>query len=149
MSRTYRLRHCPSLPGTAKHFAFTARSKWRRNEEIVLAVARKLAPDVFVKIHDEPYLPWLTGSPDRCQNADARSVLDVLEGQIVFPLGSPHCHPWRKRYAINIRAAKFYRKVAHRNIRRIVKYLLNKSPGDVEDRLMPLWYEHWDRRRIT
>ena len=149
MARTFRFRHCPSLPGTAKHFAFTCGGKWRRKQEIILETARRLAPEVFIKIHDEPYLPWWKGLATRQQNADARSVLDVLENQVVVPLMSPHFHPWKRRYAINIRIAKYYRRKAHKNIRRISKQLLNSSQGDYEDMLMPMWYEHWDRWDIT
>ena len=149
MARTYRLRHCPSLPGTAKHFAFTAGNSWRRREEIILATARRLVPEVFIKVHDEPYLRRWRGRPTSDQNREARSVLDVLENQVVVPLMSPHSHPWRRRYGINIRLAKYYLKKAHRRIRRISKHLLNKSQKDFEDMLMPAWYEHWDRWDIT
>jgi hypothetical protein len=149
MARTYRFRHCPSLPGTAKHFAFTASSSWHRREEIILATARQVAPEIFIQIHSESYLPWLKGRPARQQNAAARSVLDVLEHQVVVPLMSPHFHPWKRRYGINIRLAKYYRKIAHRNIRRIAKHLLNKFNGDFEGMLMPMWYEYWDRWSIT
>jgi hypothetical protein len=150
MARTFRFRHCPSLPGTATHFAFTSGSNnWQRRGEIILETAKRLAPDVFFKVHDEPYLPWWKGLPTRQQEADARSILDVLENQVLVPLMSPHAHPWRRRYAINIRLAQYYRKKAHRHIRRISKQLLNRSPGDYEDMLMPMWYEHWNRRDIT
>ena len=149
MARTYRFRHCPTLPGTAKHFAFTCSNSWRRREDIILATARRLAPEVFIKVHDEPYMRRWKGRPTRDQDRDARSILDVLENEVVVPLMSPHSHPWRRRYGINIRLAKYYRKKAHRNIRRISKHLLNKSPGDYEDMVMPAWYEHWDRWDIT
>jgi hypothetical protein len=108
-----------------------------------------LAPEVFIKIHDEPYLRWWKGRPTHDQNRDARSVLDVLENQVVVSLMSPHIHPWRRHYGINLRIAKWYRKQAHRIIRRRAKHLLNKSPKDFEDMLMPMWYEHWDRWDIT
>ena len=149
MARTYRLRHCPSLPGTARHFAHTSDNSWRRREVIILATARRLAPEIFIRIHDEPYLPWLRGLPSRLQNRDARSVLDVLENQVVVPLMLPHSHPWCRHRSINLRVAKYYRKRAHREIRRLAKQLLNKSPGNYEEMLMPAWYEHWDRWNIT
>ena len=128
MARTYRFRHCPTLPGTAKHFAFTSSNSWRRREDIILATARRLAPEVFIKIHDEPHLRWCKGRPTRDQSRDARSILDVLENQVVVPLMSPHSHPWRRRYGINIRLAKYYLKKAHRNIRRILQNTYSTSP---------------------
>jgi hypothetical protein len=108
-----------------------------------------LAPEVFIKVYDEPYMRRWKGRPTRDQNRDARSILDVLENQVIVPLMSPHSHPWRRHYGINLRIAKYYRKRAHREIRRRAKQLLNRSPGDYEDMLMPMWYEHWDRWDIT
>jgi len=137
------------LPGTAKHFAFTASSSWKRREEIILATARRLVPEIFIKIHGESYLPWLRGRPAREQDRDARSVHDLLETQVIVPLLSPHFHPWKKRYGINIRLAKYYRKKAHRNIRRFSKQLLNKAPVDFDNLLLPMWHQHWDRWDIT
>jgi hypothetical protein len=149
MARTYRLRHCPSLPGTAKHFAFTHSDSWRHREEVILATTRRLAPEVFIEVHTAKFMRRWKGLPTRYQNTDARSILDVLENQVMVPLMSPHSHPWRRRYGINIRLAKYYLKKAHRNIRRISKHLLNKSQKDFEDMVMPAWYEHWDRWSIT
>lgn len=142
MARTYRLRHHPSFPGTAKKFAFTHAGSWRRREQIILATARRMFPDVFINVYGGRFLK---GRIAYQQCGDARSILDTLERQIVVPLMSPHSHPWRRHYGINLRVAKWYRQQAHRNMKHRTHQLLNKSPGDYEDMLMPLWYEHWDR----
>lgn len=149
MARTFRLRHCPSLPGTAKHFAFTGGSSWRRRDEIVLDAAKRLFPTVFTSVCEgDTWNQWKLWHAYR-QRGDARSILDTLEEQVIVPLLSPHCHPWRRHYGINLRIAKYYRRRAHKNIRKIAKHLLNKSPKDFEDMVMPAWYEHWDCWDIT
>ena len=149
MARTYRLRHCPSLPGTAKHFAFTSNNSWRRREDLILNRAKALFPEIFKAARDgNTWNRWLVWRAYH-KRGDARSILDTLEGQIIVPLMSPHAHPWRRHYGINLRIAKYYRRWAHKNIRRISKHLLNKAPVDFDEVLMPAWYEHWDRWDIT
>jgi hypothetical protein len=145
MARTFRLRHCPSLPGTAKHFAFTRGSAHFHREEAILEEVKRLAPEVKIKMSKWKYLRFSR----REQDGDARSVLDMLEYQIVVPLLSPHFHPWRRRYGINVKAAKYYRQVAHRNIRRITKHVLNKAQDDYDNMILPAWYEYFDRWNFT
>jgi len=148
MARTFRLRHLPSLPGTAKKFAFTHSDAWYERNTMILEQARRLTPEIFIATYESEQL----GRPGRIayyQNGDARSVVDTLEGQIVVPLLSPHFHPWRRHYGCNLRIARYYRKMAHRKIRRRAKQLLNHEHGDFDELLMPAWYEHWDRWNIT
>ena len=145
MARTFRIRHLPSLPGTARRFAFTHSDGWRQKEKLILALAARLAPQTTVATHT------LFGPVriDHTQDGDARSIVDTLEKQVVVPLLSPGSHPWISRYGVNIRIAKYYRRKAHRRIRRKAKHLLNKSGRDFDDMVMPAWYEHWDRWDIT
>lgn len=147
MARTYRLRHCPSLPGTAKHFAFTHANWWLEREKLVIEMARQSFPQIFsnpsVVGQHRNRLWWAYR-----RQGDIRSILDTLEAQIIVPLMSPHSHPWRRHGGINVRIAKSYRAQAHRNIRRQAKHLLNKSGQDYNNMLMPLWYEYWDRWMI-
>ena len=145
MARTFRLRHCPSLPGTAKHFAFTYASSCFKKDATIIEMVHRLAPEVKVKTSRWKYWRYLRSE----QNRDARSMIEVLENQIIVPLLSPHFHPWRKRYGINVRAAKYYRRVAHRNIRRITKHILNKTKDDYDNMILPAWYEYFDRWSFT
>jgi hypothetical protein len=64
------------------------------------------------------------------------------------PILSPHYHPW-VRYRANLRANVFYRRVAHKTIRKTVKHLLNRSQVDFDEMLMPLWREYFDTWHFT
>lgn len=143
MARTYRLRHYPIVPGTARRFAFThARCGWHR-EQLILATARRMFPDVPIATYPGPFLK---GQRSYYQNRDAQSILDTLDDQLTIPLASPYFHPWRRRscYGLNIRKARRLRIAAHRKIRRIAKSRLNHSLIDFDELLMPMWNEHWD-----
>lgn len=147
MARTFRLRHCPPLPGTARHFAFTHGSSYKTKEAAVLKLAKERAPDVMIQLcttkwSNRSYFMW-------DQLGDARSVLEVAEDQVIVPILSPWYHPWHKRYGINVRRAKYYRQVAHRNIRRITKQMLNKPNDDYDNMSLPAWYEYFDRWSFT
>ena len=106
---------------------------------------KRLAPEITIKMSRWKYLLFSR----REQDGDARRMLDVMENQITVPLLSPHFHPWRRRYGINVRAAKYYRQVAHRNIRRITKHVLNKTKDDYDNMILPAWYEYFDRWNFT
>jgi len=69
-------------------------------------------------------------------------------GELMVPILSPHWHP-AVRYRANVQANVFYRRVAHKNMRRVAKHLLNRSGRDFDEMLMPLWREHFDTWNFT
>jgi len=60
------------------------------------------------------------------------------------PILSPWFHPYVK-YSSNTPINVYYRKLAHRKMRRYTNYLLNKSGKDFDNMPYPTWYEYFDR----
>lgn len=71
-----------------------------------------------------------------------------LKNPPMVPIISPHWHPW-VRYRANQRANVWYRKQAHKTIRKIAKHLLNRSGRDYDAMLMPKWREYFDTWNFT
>lgn len=142
MARTFRIRHLPSLPGTARRFAFTHSNAWLEKDKLILALVKRLAPGIPVRTYYDGRVAYI-------QHDDIRGLIETLEKQIVVPLLSPHFHPWIRSRGINLRTARYYRKRAHRTIRHRSKQLLNHSPIDPDELLMPAWHEHWNSWNIN
>ncbi len=152
MSRTYRHRHLPVIAGSSRKYV-EHYSRWRREEKAYDEIWRIVAHELLqLPCIDHGKKRW--GYQHLHQNCvpwtdrHAHTLVDRLEEDMIWPVGTKGGHPWVNWCHIcsaHKSVKKWYRQQAYRRMRRRTRQLLttyfNRDPDSI---LMPLRNEYID-----
>lgn len=150
MSRTYRLRNLPSLPGSAKKFvdsrvrAYHKEAEdvyWHKLAHEVLGLPctvgkRKRRHNYWGKHYD--CIPW-----DYMNHYEKDRLFKQLEDGHVYDVGSIYEHPWVGWGVAQNSLKSYYKKTGSRNARRTTRQKLNHSSYDPDTDFLPTPNDTW------
>lgn len=150
MSRTYRLRHYPRLPGTAKKFVEgVGYNRHEKDEDKVWEQVSAVLGTPLRTSHTSRYhkVPW--SDPDRAAKVRAknevyfsitkeeRELFYTLEKQAVFEVARPWRHPWVGYCCAGRREKTWWKKIFNRLWRHRAKLFFNSRETDFEGDVHP------------
>lgn len=150
MSRTYRLRHLPSLPGTAKKFTDSRVRAYHRQTES--KYWKKLAHEIF----DYPCVEgkgssfhsyW--GRHYNCipykalEYTERQHLFKMLENGHIYAVGSIYEHPWVGWGVAQNPMKNYYKQTGARNARRTTRQKLNHNSYDPDTDFLPTCNDTW------
>lgn len=146
MSRTYRIRHVPLLPGTAKKYAFGVGNK--RNSKTRGYLLKELINILGYEPERSTWYKFWMSSDGTCYflSRVEHRLYDKLARSVTYPIGHPASHPWFRGLG-GITCKKYYRVCANRLARHKVKEKLNHNDPDFDGLMLVTsrnFFDTWD-----